>query len=88
MTFVIVNSVLVAGIVRQVNEDTLYPSGKILLQRLQCQQVVTVNKHVLGIPVAVGLVRVFNQNPRFQLRLDILANPGQFEFLVVVVGHL
>jgi hypothetical protein len=65
-----------AGVVRRVYENALDPSGEFLLQRLQRKQVISENQNVFSIPVAIGFVRVFYQNSRLQLRLNILADPG------------
>ena len=64
------------GVVLRVYEDALDSPCKLLHQNFQSQKVVPEDQHIIGIPVAIGLVRVFYQNPRFQLWLNILTDPG------------
>ena len=47
------------GIIRWINIDTLDPSGKILLERLERNQVIPVDQHVFAAGIAVGFFSVF-----------------------------
>ena len=70
-----------SSVVRRIDIDALDSSSKILLQRLECNQVVTVDQHVLAVRIAVGFLRFLKENARFdRLFLIIFANPGQLEF--------
>ncbi|MCY1245972.1 hypothetical protein D9M72_591660 [compost metagenome] len=74
-----------AGVVRRVDEHAFHLAGELLLQRLQCQQVVpedqpvvedvAVRHAMLGV---VRLIRVFEQDARFKLGTLFLADPCQF----------
>ena len=77
-----------AGVVRRVDEHALHLARELLLQRLQRQQVVAEDQPVVEDVVVrhpvlrvVGLLRIFQQNARLQLRPVLLADPGEFEFL-------
>lgn len=69
-----------------INIDALYPSGEFALQRLQRQQIISVDQHILRIRVGcgVGQCRVFNQQARFYPNRFVLAVPCQFQF----IGHI
>ena len=76
-----------ARIVRRINKDTLHLPRKLLLQRLQRQQVVAEDQAVVEdvafadtVGRVVAAAGVFEQNARFQARAVFLADPGQFEF--------
>ena len=76
-------------VVRWVDEHALHLARKLLLQRLQCQQVVTEDEPIVeDVPSSLrrvmGLLRVLQQNARLQLRPVLLADPGEFEFLFFV----
>jgi hypothetical protein len=84
---VIVMSKRAAGIVRRVDEHALHLAGELRLQRLQRQQVVTEDQPVIEDAVlrhpmlgVIRLLRIFQQDPRLQLRPVLLADPGEFEF--------
>src|SRR3990172_1985859 len=70
----------ISSIIRRINIDTLDLPCKILLKGLQCKEVVTVNKHVISIPITEGLFSILNQYPRLQPRLILLAYPSKFKF--------
>src|SRR5665213_1646100 len=78
-------------VVRRINEDTFYLAGKLLLQRLEREQVVAKDEPVVeDVLVAdtllgvVALLRVFKQDARLQPRPVLLANPCQFQFLLIL----
>ena len=76
-------------VVWRIDEHALHLPGELLLQRLQREQVVPLNEHVVE-PVAVahplGRVvrqrRIFHENPRFQPRPLVLANPCKLQLLL------
>ena len=74
-----------AGIVRRIDIDTLYLSGKLALQRFQCQQIIPMDQHILRIRVGggVGKLRVFNQQTRLDSNRLVLAVPGQFQLAII-----
>jgi len=67
--------------------------ARVLLQRLECQQVVAKDQAVVenvlvghAMHGVVGFLRVFQQDARLQLGPVLLADPGEFEFWVAL-GH-
>ncbi len=78
-----------ARVIGWINEDTLYFPRKLLLQRLQCQQVIAKDQPVVENVLVrhpmfrmIGLFRVFQQNARLQLGPVFFPDPGEFQFLV------
>ena len=76
-----------AGVVRRVNKDALDLAGKLLFQRFEGQQIVAEDETVVEQVVirdamrgVIRLLRVFEQDARFQPRPVLLPDPGQFEF--------
>ncbi len=81
------------GVVGRVNKHALHLARKLLLQRLQRQQVVAKDQPVVEAVVlrhplfgVIRLLRILQQNPRLQLGPLVFANPGEFEFLFI--GHV
>src|SRR2546429_8087300 len=77
-----------ARVVWGVDVDAFDPAGELLLQRLQREQVVAKDQAVIekvvvreAVSRVVGLLRVFQEDTRLQLRSDLLSDPGQFELL-------
>ena len=80
-----------ASVVRRIDEDALHLASKLLLQRLEREQVVAKDEPVvedvlladtlLGV---LALLRVFKQDARLQPRPVLLANPGQFQSLLAL----
>lgn len=86
---VIVVRKCLTSVVGRVDVDALHTTRKLLLQRLQRQQVVPEDQPVVKDVVlrhamlgVIRLVRVFEQDTRLQLRALVLADPGEFEFLI------
>ena len=75
----------VPRIVWRINVDAFDSAGEFLFEGFEGEEVVAVDEHVLAMGVAVGLFRVFDEDARFQNGMHILADPGQFKFLLV--GH-
>ncbi len=76
------------GIVRWINENAFDASCKLLLQRLQPQQVVTKDQSIVEDVILSNAMRrmirkrrVFEQNPRLQPRPVLLSNPSQFKLV-------
>ena len=75
-----------ACIVRRINIDTLNPPCKILLERLERNQVIPVNQHVFAAGIAVGFSPVFYQDTGLYHVLLVFAHPGQFKLSSVFHG--
>lgn len=74
---------MVEGLARvewRVDVNALDLLSKVLLQSLEGKKVITEDEHVLGVGIAVGLRRVFNQDAGFQSHPLVLADPSEFEF--------
>ena len=72
-------------IVWRINVNAFDSAGEFLLEGFKGEEVVAVDEHVFAMGVAVGLFGVFDEDARFQNGMHILADPGQFKFLLV--GH-
>ena len=74
------------GIVRRIDIDTLYLSGKFALQRFQCQQIIPMDQHILRIRIggSVGKLRILNQQTRLDPNRLVFTVPCQFQF----IGHI
>src|SRR5579871_918770 len=77
-------------VVGWVNANALDFAGKLLLQCLKCEQVVTMNQDIVEQIIVghsmcrmIGFLGVFQKNTWFEPRTDFLADPGKFEFLFV-----
>ena len=75
------------GVVLRINEDALNLTRELLLDYLECRQVVAEDEAVVqvgavrdAIGSAVGLLRVFNQNPRLKFQPIFFAIPSYFKF--------
>ena len=65
----------------RININALDSSSKILLQRLERDQVIAVNQHVFAVRITVRLLLVVNEDTRFyRLLLIIFTNPSQLKF--------
>ncbi len=80
-----------ARVVRRINVNAFDLPRELLFERLESKQVIpedesVIEQVVVGDPVRrmVGLLRVFQQNPRLQLRPVLLADLSEFEFLLSV----
>ena len=80
-----------AGVVRRINVDALDLARKFLLQRLKRQQVIAENQPVIeniifgnSVRRMVRLRRIFDEYSGLQLRPVLLADPGEFEFILVI----
>lgn len=80
-------------IVGGVNKHALYFSRILLLQCFERQQVVPMDKHIVedviltdALRGMVGLVGIFNEDTRLQLRTLIFPDPSEFKFLFF--GHV
>ena len=71
------------GIVRRIDIDTLYLSGKFALQRFQCQQIIPMDQHILRIRIggSVGKLRILNQQTRLDPNRLVFTVPCQFQFV-------
>ena len=70
-----------ASVKRRVDVYALDLPGEVLLQRLERNQIVAVNQHVLAARIAVGFLRVFEEDAWFdRLLLIVFADPCQLEF--------
>ena len=74
------------SVVWRIDIDTLDFPGELLLKGLQCEQVVSEDQPIVenvrlrnALLGVVGLVNVFQENPRLQLRAVLFADPRQFE---------
>ncbi len=83
-----------AGVVRRVDEHALHLARELLLQCLQCQQVVAEDQPIvedvaLTHPLlrVIAPRRVLQQDARLQLRPHVLADPGEFELLFPGHNH-
>jgi len=77
------------GVVRRVDKHALHLARKLLLQRLQRQQVIPENQPVVedvtlrnALLGVIRLLGILKQNARLQLGTLPLPDPGQFEFLL------
>ena len=77
-----------AGVVRRIDKHALDLAGKLLLQGLQGQQVVTEDQPIVEqirlrhpMPGMIRQLLILQQDARLQSRPFLLANPGQFKFL-------
>ena len=78
---VIVLSKGVPCVVRWINVYALDFPSEVLLQRLERNQIVAMDQHVLTCRVAVGLILILNEDTRFdRLLLVVFADPCQLEF--------
>ena len=74
-----------SGIVGRINEDAFDSAGKFLFEGFKGEEVVAVDEHVAAMRVAIGFLRIFDEDARFQNGMHVLADLGQFQFLLV--GH-
>jgi hypothetical protein len=78
-----------AGVVGRIDEDALHPAGIILLEGLESEEVVAVDKLIVeevvfgnAVGGVVALLGVVEEDARFEAGADILADPGEFEVLL------
>jgi hypothetical protein len=81
-------------VVRRINEDAFDLARQLLFKRLEGEEVVSENKPVIEQVVVgdtvLGVIRplrILQQNPRLQPRPVLLADPGEFQF-ALMIGHM
>ena len=90
---VIVMLECVAGVVRRVDVDALHLAGELLLKRLEGEKVVAVDEHVVENILAIAAARggvvgfrgILHQHARLKARSLILAEPGEFKLLLLLL---
>ena len=81
------------GVVRRVDVDALHLAGELLLKRLEGEEVVAVDEHVVEDIFAVAAARggvvgfrgILHQHARLEARPLILAYPGEFKLLFLLL---
>ena len=77
------------GVIRWINIDAFYLASELLLQRLEGEEVVAVDEHVVKdvlaiLPAHGGMMRFFyilNQHARLKARPLVFPDPSQFKLL-------
>jgi hypothetical protein len=65
-----------SGVIGRVDIDTLHPSGELLLQRFEGEQVVSVDEHIVGGGVSVVFRGITQKYARLYRRFLPFANPS------------
>jgi hypothetical protein len=83
---IVIKSKCRPGVIRRINIDALNLPLELLLQRLEREQVVTVDQDIVEDVVfgdvrlgVIGFVRILQQDARLQVRAFVFAYPCQFQ---------